>query len=68
MKIVKCKSGIKGWQCRLQKNYESFEEFKSYSETFGIAERLGFKSPEEAWKKNPIIQGSVIPSDLCVVK
>jgi hypothetical protein len=67
MKQVKCKSGLTGWQCRLQKNYTSFEEFKAYSETYGIHQRLGFKSAEEAWDKNPTIQGSTEPSDLCVV-
>jgi hypothetical protein len=67
MKQVKCKSGLTGWQCRLQKNYFSFEEFEKYSEIYGVAKRLGYESSEEAWEANPIIQGSVNPSDLRVV-
>lgn len=68
MAQVKCKSGMIGWQNKLKKNYSNFEEFESYSECYGIAKRLGFKSAKDAWKKNPIIRGSVIPSDLEVVK
>lgn len=67
MKRVKCKSGIVGWQSRLQKNYCSIEEFKYYSAIYGIHNRLGFNTAEEAWKANPVIRGSVIPSDLEVV-
>jgi hypothetical protein len=67
MKRVKCKSGIIGWQSRLQKNYSSLEEFEYYSEAYGIHKRLGFTSAEAAWNKNPLIRGSVIPSDLEVV-
>lgn len=68
MKRVKCKSGLIGWQCRLRKNYASFEDFQANSEMWGVAKRLGFLSAESAWKKNPTIQGSVEPSDLRVVK
>ena len=67
MKTVICKSGIKGWQGRLCSNYKNFDEFKCYSENYGIAQRLGFSSPKIAWKKNPVICGSVNPSDLSVV-
>lgn len=67
MKRVKCKSGSQGWQCRLQKNYDSFEEFAYYSEIYGIHVRLGFDTAEAAWKANPLIRGSIIPSDLEVV-
>ncbi len=68
MKQVKCKSGFKGWEARLQKNYASLEEFQYYSQTYGIHARLGFKSAKEAWDSNPLIRGSIIPSDLEVVK
>lgn len=69
MKKIKCKSGLTGWQCRLQDNYEgNYEEFEAYSNMYGIAKRLGFRSNKKAWEANPIIQGSVEPSDLCVVK
>lgn len=67
MKEVKCKSGLTGWQCKLRKNYNNFEEFESYSEMWGIAKRLGFVSHEEAWNSNPTICGSVEPSDLSIV-
>lgn len=63
-KQVKCKSGITGWQDRLRKVYSSFEEFESYCAIYGIHIRIGYKSPAAAWKFNPLIQGSVIPSDL----
>lgn len=67
MTKVKCKSGIVGWQNRLQKNYSSFEEFESYCEIYNIHSRLGFKTALETWETNPLIQGSTIPSDLQVV-
>lgn len=68
MKKVKCKSGMVGWQCRLRDNYSSYEEFIAYDGIFGIAQRLGFTDAHRAWYKNPMIQGSTDPSDLCVVK
>jgi hypothetical protein len=67
MKQVKCKSGIIGWQSRLQKQYEYFELFEAYDENYNNAKRLGYGSAKEAWEANPIIQGSVNPSDLRVV-
>jgi len=63
MKRVKCKSGIEGFQGHLQENYSSYLEFESYSEMFGLHVRLGYDSPAEAWEYNPLIQGSVNPSD-----
>jgi hypothetical protein len=68
MKTVKCKSGVSGWQCKLQNNYTGFDEFQAYCETYNIHGRLGFSTPEKAWQANPIVKGSVIPSDLEVVK
>lgn len=68
MKQVKCRSGVIGWQCKLKKNYTCFEEFRLYAETFNLHNRLGYKTPEKAWKANPTIQGSTIPSDLRKVK
>jgi len=64
---VKCKSGLTGWQERLQKVYDSREEFIACSEMYGLHTRLGFKTPEDAWEMNPLIQGSVEPSDYCRV-
>jgi hypothetical protein len=67
MRHVKCQSGLRGYQCRLRANYSSFEEFEAYSETYGIAKRLGFKSAANAWRANPVIQGSTNPGDLCKI-
>lgn len=66
-KLVKCRSGVIGWQCRLQKSYSDYLDFLTHSRVYGIAERLGFSSAREAWIANPVIQGSVNPSDLRVV-
>lgn len=60
---VKCKSGLMGWHSRLHTQYTNFLEFEKYSELVGLPQRLGYVSPEEAWKANPIIEGSVEPSD-----
>ena len=63
MKKVKCKSGVLGYQCKLRANYASFNEFKSYSDTYSLAGRLGYKSAKKAWEENPTIQGSINPTD-----
>lgn len=60
---VICDSGLEGWQARLRENYTSFREFAGYCEAYGLLERLGYASAKEAWKANPVIQGSTIPSD-----
>ena len=67
IKQVKCKSGLMGWQTKLQNNYANFEEFQSYSENYGISKKLGFSSDMKAWKANPVIQGSVNRSDFKIV-
>ena len=56
-----------GWQGKLRENYDSFEQFKAYSDMYGIAQRLGYKTPETAWKYNPICQGSTNPLDFCKI-
>lgn len=66
-KRVKCASGLTGWQCKLRKNYTDYLDFLVHSRVYGIAERLGFSSAREAWRANPVIQGSVEPSDLRTV-
>jgi hypothetical protein len=63
MRHVKCKSGLIGWQCRLRKNYKDQVEFEYFSNMHGLHVRLGYSSPSEAWQANPLIQGSVNPSD-----
>jgi len=62
-KRVKCRSGIEGYRERLRDAYDSFEEWQDYSDTYGLAGRLGYKTAKGAWRSNPIIEGSVIPED-----
>jgi hypothetical protein len=64
MKSVVCKSGLIGWKSRLQENYSSFSEFISFDNIYRIAHRLGYKTAKEAWRVDPIIEGSTNPSDL----
>ena len=65
LKQVKTKrSGIRGWQGRLKSVYADFSEFCHYNNVYGIAARLGYKVAANAWKANPIIEGSVNPRDL----
>lgn len=61
-------SGVEGWQNRLRNVYDSFDEFASFSDIYGLAHRLGYESAEEAWEANPIVRGSVNPSDYGVVE
>ena len=56
------------WKGPLQSEYSSFEEFKGYSDNYGLAERLGFASAEEAWEANPVVEGSVNPEDYKVAE
>lgn len=67
MERVVCESGLQGWQQRLRDVYESEGEFEQYCSIYGNHIRLGFNSPEEAWDANPLIEGSVEPSDYRVV-
>ena len=64
MKRVRCKSGLEGWRERLQRVYADFEEFSSYNELYSIAQRVGFRSAKRCWQANPLIEGSIEPSDL----
>jgi transposase InsO family protein len=57
------KKSEKVWIARLHHTYSSFEEWESYSETYGLSSRLGYDSAEEAWEDNPMVQGSIKPSD-----
>lgn len=67
MSEIRCKSGMTGWQSRLAYQFHSLQHFKNYDETYGLAARLGFNSAEEAWDRNPIVQGSAVPEDYCRV-
>lgn len=68
LKRVTCRSGLNGCQRRLHEDYADLEEFRNYSRMYGIAKRLGFRSAISAWRANPLIEGSVEPSDLRRVK
>ncbi len=64
---VKCRSGLRGWQSHLREVYRSYDEFTAYAETYGVHLSLGYKTPESAWRANPLVQGSVHPGDYCKV-
>ena len=51
-----------GWCCRLRKNYANFSEWQAYAEMYGLHEKLGYKTPEAAWKANPLCEGSTNPA------
>lgn len=63
-----CKSGLEGWRNRLRKNYANFADFQSYSNMYGLHQRLGYRNAEDAWKANPVCEGSVKPSDFRKVR
>jgi len=65
---VRCQSGIIGWRTRLGNNYKSYADWKYNAEMWGLDSMLGFKSPREAWDANPVVEGSVNPSDFRKVK
>ena len=63
MKRIICKSGTLGYRMKLQSSYKNFEEFESYSNMYGLHEKLGYKTAKNAWNKNPLIESSTNPSD-----
>jgi hypothetical protein len=64
---VVCRSGLTGYQCKLQDSYDTYAQWEAYADTYGLHLKLGFASIREAWDANPIIQGSVIPADFCKI-
>ncbi len=71
-KSVKCKSGLTGWQGKLQDVYSSFDEFEKYDDIYNFEWTSYFYSRnfgclEDIWNENPTLRGSVIPSDLELV-
>ena len=60
---VICKSGIQGWRARLRVVYNDFEDYYIMSKVYNIHKRLGYKTTRSAWNANPIVEGSVNPSD-----
>ena len=65
---VRCKSGLFGERSRLQSRYSDFEEFLGYDQIYNLSERLGFCSATKAWNSNPVVESSIHPEDLRVVK
>ena len=65
---VRCKSGLMGWRTRLRNNYENFDEWEGNSDMWGLSMRLGYSNPLRAWNANPIIEGSINPSDFRKVR
>lgn len=68
-----CDSGLKGWRDFLCNTYSDFESFLSYNATHGVGRLTGLDDPDEddlleLWERNPLIQGSVEPSDFRVCK
>jgi hypothetical protein len=57
------RGGRKLWHQKLHSVYNGFEEFEAYDEMYGLHERLGYETAEEAWLDNPVIQGSTDPRD-----
>ena len=52
------------WTAKLRDNYDNdFEQFEAYDRSYGLVERLGFRSAEQAWEANPQIKGSTNPAD-----
>lgn len=50
------------WHGRLKKVYSDFAEWRMYAEMYNLHTKLGYKTPETAWKRNPMVQGDVDPS------
>lgn len=67
-KVVRCESGEYGWQARLQDRYESYAQFLEYASVYALHTRLGYKTPRNAWLRNPMVQNSTNPSDYRKVK
>jgi hypothetical protein len=68
MTRVKCKSGIDGWQEYLQTVFLTFGEFKANCDLYGLHRRMGYKTIWDAWADNPLVEGSINPSDFRRVK
>lgn len=67
-KRVTLLSGDKfGEQRKLRAAYDSASQFVHYSEMYNLHGRIGYKTPQAAWKANPTIQSGTNPSDFCRV-
>ena len=57
-----------GEQFKLRDAYDSFYDFRNWCDCLGLHKRLGYKTPETAWRYNPTVQSSTNPSDYRKVK
>jgi hypothetical protein len=65
---VRCLSGCIGIRERLQDRYETLSDFRYWVGLYNIHRRLGYRSMIAAWRDNPLIESSCVPSDLRRVK
>lgn len=56
------------WKDKIQDVYDSLDELIAIDDTYHLSTRLGFKSAEELWDANPMVQGSTDPSDYKLAK
>lgn len=54
---------MKTWKARVQSTYESLKELRQYNRVYAVAKRCGYRSAKAMWEANPVIGGSVDPSD-----
>ena len=52
------------WRKKVRDVYSSLQELEGFSETFSIAERVGYKDAATLWDDNPFLIGSTDPRDL----
>lgn len=60
-------SGLKLWRARVRTTYRTLAELRSYNRIYGIAKRLGYRNALTLWRDNPMIGGSVNPSDFRII-
>jgi len=57
---------MKTWIGKLQESYANFQDYLSFDRMYSLTERMGYIDPIVVWELNPIIGGSVNPSDFGV--
>jgi hypothetical protein len=54
---------MRKWKDKVRDVYGSLEELQSYDRHYSIAKRCGYSDCQSLWEANPVICGSVNPSD-----
>lgn len=54
---------MKTWKARVQDTYDSVTELAAFNACYNVAQRCGYVTAQEMWDANPVIGGSVDPSD-----